>query len=137
METDLALLADAATIDASGKINILGIFDRISVGSFPARHPRLCLVLRFQAGIQESGAHVVEITFRRPGGEELVRLDGEMRIAPGPEGIAGAVRVPHILNLDGLVLPEPGLYGFDVRVDGAHLATIPLAVHGPQSGAEA
>ena len=30
MEIDLALLADAATIDGSGKLNILGVFDRIS-----------------------------------------------------------------------------------------------------------
>ena len=32
MEIDLALLADAATVDVSGKLNILGIFDRIAVG---------------------------------------------------------------------------------------------------------
>ena len=38
MEIDLALLADAATIDASGKLNILGIFDRIGVTQFPAQH---------------------------------------------------------------------------------------------------
>ena len=34
MEIDLALLADAATIDAAGKLNILGVFDRIN-----PRHP--------------------------------------------------------------------------------------------------
>ena len=29
MDVDLALLADAATIDGAGKLNILGIFDRL------------------------------------------------------------------------------------------------------------
>jgi hypothetical protein len=41
MEVDLALLADAATIDGSGKLNILGIFDRLTTSAFPTRHPRL------------------------------------------------------------------------------------------------
>jgi hypothetical protein len=58
MEVDLALLADAATIDASGKLNILGIFDRLTTSSFPTRHPRLSLVLRFSAGVQEVGKHL-------------------------------------------------------------------------------
>ena len=35
MEVDLALLADAATIDGSGKLNILGIFDRLTTSAFP------------------------------------------------------------------------------------------------------
>ena len=61
MEIDLALLADAATVDAAGKLNILGIFDRISARSFPVRHPRLALVLRFRATMNEAGDHAVKI----------------------------------------------------------------------------
>ena len=49
MEIDVALLADAATIDAAGKINILGAFDRIEVQGFPAQHPRIVpLSTRFE-----------------------------------------------------------------------------------------
>ena len=47
MDVDLALLADAATIDGAGKLNILGIFDRVHTPNFPARHPKMALVLRF------------------------------------------------------------------------------------------
>ena len=137
MEIDLAFLADAATIDASGKLNVLGIFDRISAMTFPARHPRMCLVMRFQAGVHEVGRHAVEIILRDPRGEELVRLDGEMHMAPGPRGATEGVRVPHVLNLDGLVFPSAGRYGFDVRVDGVHHHTIPLVVSGAASPAEA
>ena len=49
MNLDLALTADAATVDSSGKLNVLGIFDHISASEFPARHDRMCLVLRFSA----------------------------------------------------------------------------------------
>ena len=137
MDVDLALLADAATIDGSGKLNILGIFDRLTTASFPTRHPRLSLVLRFSAGIQEMGRHEVGITLKGPDGKRLVGIDGEMTLAPGPSGAGGAVLVPHVLNMDGLVFPVAGHYSFDVRVDGEHHVSIPLTVHGPGRSAQA
>ena len=137
MEVDLALLADAATIDGSGKLNILGIFDRLTTSAFPTRHPRLSLVLRFSAGVQEVGKHEVAITLKGPEGKQLVRIDGEMNLAPGPSGTGGAVLVPHILNMDGLIFPASGRYAFDVRVDGEHHVSIPLTVLGPESSARA
>ena len=114
MEVDLALLADAATIDGSGKLNILGIFDRLTTKSFPTRHPRLSLVLRFSAGVQEVGKHEIEILLKAPDGKQLVRIDGEMNLAPGPTIAGGAAIVPHVLNMDGLIFPSPGRYAFDV-----------------------
>ncbi|SVB34002.1 uncharacterized protein METZ01_LOCUS186856, partial [marine metagenome] len=84
VEIDLALLADAATIDGSGKLNILGIFDRLTAASFPTRHPHLSLVLRFSAGIQQVGRHDVGILLKAPDGNEVVRIDGEINLAPGP-----------------------------------------------------
>lgn len=137
MEVDLALLADAATVDASGKLNILGIFDRLGTSSFPTRHPRMSLVLRFSAGVHEVGKHEVEIVLKGPAGKELVRIDGEMNLTAGPRGVSGGVLVPHVLNLDGLVFPAPGRYSFDVRVDGEHHVSIPLTLEGPESSARA
>lgn len=137
MEVDLALLADAATIDGSGKLNILGIFDRLGTSSFPTRHPRLCLVLRFSAGVHEVGKHDVGIVLKGPGGKEIVRIDGEMNLGAGLRGVASGVLVPHILNMDGLVFPAAGPYSFDVRVDGEHHVSISLAVEGPAQTAQA
>jgi hypothetical protein len=137
MDVDLALLADAATIDGSGKLNILGIFDRLNTTSFPTRHPRLSMVLRFSAGIDEVGRHQVGISLKGPDGKEVLRIDGEMNLAPGPSSAGGAVLVPHVLNMDGLIFPVPGRYAFDVKVDGEHHVSIPLTVHGPESSAMA
>ena len=131
MEIDLALLADAATIDASGKLNILGIFDRIGVAQFPAQHGRVALVLRFTAGTSEIGSHEVHIRMSDPGGAEVLSLNGEIQLAGGAAAQDG-IRVPHILNLDGLVFTRPGMYNFDVKVDGEHHVSLPLSVEGPQ-----
>ena len=130
MEIDLALLADAATIDASGKMNILGIFDRISVAQFPAQHGRISLVLRITAGTREIGAHEMEIRLCDPQGAEVLSLNGEMQLGGGA-GATGGIRMPHVLNLDGLVFSGPGRYSFDVKVDGEHQVSISLSVEGP------
>ena len=131
MEIDLALLADAATIDASGKLNILGIFDRIGVAQFPAQHGRVTLVLRFTAGTSEIGSHEVHIRMSDPGGAEVLSLNGEIQLVGGAAAQDG-IRVPHILNLDGLVFTGPGMYNFDVKVDGEHHVSLPLSIEGPQ-----
>jgi hypothetical protein len=138
MEVDLALIADAATIDSSGKLSILGIFDRIGTSSFPTRHPHMVLILRFIAALNEAGTHEIGITLRDPAGKQVVGIDGEMQLGPGSSGGGGGgIRVPHVLHLDGLVFPIPGNYTFDVRIDGQHLVSVPLAVYGPVSSAMA
>ena len=134
MDIDLALLADAATIDAGGKLNVLGVFDRINAASFPARHGRVAMVLRFTAGLDEAGEHEVEIVLRGPEGEEIVRLDGNIQFGPGPMHTGGEIRVPHVLNLDGLVFENPGRHTFEVSVDGEHHRSIPLNVASRSAG---
>lgn len=129
MEIDLALLADAATVDASGKLNILGVFDRISTSGFPAQHPHISLVLRFGASLNEAGDHAVVITLRDPEGAEVVRLNGEIKVGPGPAATGGRVRVPQVVNIERLVFQKPGRYSFDVDVDGKHQVSVPLFIH--------
>ena len=131
MDVDLALTADAATIDNSGKLNILGIFDRISVQKFPAQHGRIALVLRFIGGAADSGGHQLGIRLLGPSGKEMLSLNGELQVAPGRRSIASGLRIPHVLNLDGLVLPGPGQYTFEVIVDGQYQASLALTVDGP------
>jgi len=116
MKLDLALLADAATVDGAGKLNILGIFDHISAEEFPARHERMCLVLRFSAAAVDSGEHEVEVVVRDPDGEEMARMTGSIGLGPfvGAEG----VRIPQVLHLDGFVFPQPGVYAVEVEIDG-------------------
>ena len=134
MEIDLAFLADAATVDVSGKLNILGIFDRISVSEFPASHPHLSLILRFSASLGEAGAHKMEIRLKDPDGTEMMRMNGEFQVGPGSALSGGQVRVPQVLNIERLVFPKAGRYAFDVALDGEHQVSIPLFIHGMGAG---
>jgi hypothetical protein len=128
MDIDLAMLADAATVDASGKLNILGVFDRISASEFPAPPLRLCLVLRFSAAVSEAGSHKVLIRLKGPEGQEIFRLDGEMVMAPSAGSGGDGIHVPQVLNVDGIIFERPGHYSFDVGIDGEHHVSLPLHI---------
>ncbi|MDE0072854.1 MAG: hypothetical protein OXR82_10710 [Gammaproteobacteria bacterium] len=128
MRVDLALLADAATVDSAGKLNILGIFDSITSTRFPAKHGLISLVLRFSAGLAQAGEHAIRIRLRGPSGEDVLRLDGKVKFGPGPASDGGQLKIPHILNMDGIVFRTPGRYAFDVDLDGEHQVSLPLRV---------
>ena len=49
MQVKLAVVADYANVSSEGKLNILGIFDRINVSDLPAAHPQMHLILRLEA----------------------------------------------------------------------------------------
>lgn len=138
MDIDLALLADAATVDAAGKLNILGVFDRLAAPQYPVQHGRLALVVRFSGGIGDVGTHEVSIRMQGPGGEVL-RLDGTIQVGPPHGGTGGVLRIPQVFNLDGMVLPEPGRFSFDVHVGGELKVSVPLEavkVRGPDVGGD-
>ncbi len=126
MRLDIALVADAATVDASGKLNVLGAFHRLRGRDFPLRHGRMALVLRFAPEASDSGTLEVEIRLMGPDDESVLRLDGKV------EGRADAnvdhIRIPQVLNLDGVVFPEPGTYRFVVEVGGKEVGVVPLRV---------
>lgn len=46
MEVSLALLADYANVTREGKLNLLGLFDRIDARAVPWVHPQMQLVLQ-------------------------------------------------------------------------------------------
>lgn len=130
MEIDLAFLADAATVDVSGKLNVLGIFDRLSVPEFPAGYPHISLVLRFSASMGEAGNHRVEIVLKDPDNKEMMKLDGDLQVGPGPALAGGQIRVPQVINIERLRFPKGGRYQFEVMLDGVRQVSLPLTVHG-------
>ena len=128
METTLALLCDAANTTAEGKLNILGVFDRISALEFPAIHPAMALVLRLSASPAEVGqSRELSIVVLDSDGGRIGEISGQVdfgdSLSPG-----AASQVQLIFNLPQVSLPTPGLYAFHVLVGGDEKARVPLEV---------
>ena len=126
MRIDLATVCDYAIIDQYGKLSILGIFSHIWVAKFPAVHPRMHLVLHLKGRRTEIGEHQVRIRFTDDQGSELINGNGTVTFNEPPAGVveiaAGAVLVFDV------PFPRAGTYTFDVTVDDAIHAEIPITV---------
>ena len=126
MHITLAVLADYANVTADGKLNILGIFDRMNVTNLPAVHPQMNLVLRLEAHAAERDrSHPVEIRLIEPDGQTIFEVKGEIV----PQGDPGqSISTNQILTLNNLQLNKTGEYTFVVLVNNDVKAEIPLSV---------
>ena len=57
MHISFAVFADGANLSQEGKLNVLGVFDALAVGGFPAVHPRTHFVVRLKGNVEDAGAH--------------------------------------------------------------------------------
>ncbi len=130
MHIAFALFADAANLSQEGKLNILGVFDALQVGSLPALHPRATLVLRFKAGAADVGGHALRLEWQSPSGETLWSTTGELSVAALPPG-AAELDMPLIAMID-LPIDRAGEYQMRVGVDDTLLTSLPLHVRTPE-----
>jgi hypothetical protein len=132
MKIDFAVACDYALVDQYGKLSVMGIFQHIWVGQFPALHPRLHLVIRVKGKRTEVGQHRVRIRFVGPDGKEVLSGDGTVNFAEPPAGVteieAGAVLVFDV------PFAQAGRYHFEISVDDEVQTLVPMTVGLSQQG---
>jgi Family of unknown function (DUF6941) len=126
LHLDFAVVADYALVDQAGKISVLGIFQHIWVQQFPAMHPRLHLVLRLKGKRTEIGEHGVQIRLADDQGAEVLGGSGNVNFAEPPAGVT-EIEAAAILVFD-VPFPHAGVYRFEITVDGAPAADVPITV---------
>lgn len=126
MNIQLAVLCDAAT-DYSGKLNILGTFDTIYSGQFPAVHPQCAVALRIIFAKAEEGRHQFTLNFVDEDGKSIVQPI-QMPLEVVVPNDATFISRNFVINIQGLKFEQAGLYSIDLAADGRHEASIPLAV---------
>jgi hypothetical protein len=115
MKIPMAFLADEANISQEGKLNVLGIFDRIAAADFPVVHPRMVFCFRVQAGFADGGrSYPVQIRLVAPGGDVMFEAAGEIAPPIVPPGEISTAN--QVFTLVGLQFPVAGPYRFVVNV---------------------
>lgn len=126
MHIDFAVCCDYAVIDRFGKLSVLGIFQHIWVGNFPAVHPRLHLVMRLKGRRTEIGDHSVRIQLLSEDEREIINGNGTVTFSEPPAGVleieAGAVLVFDV------PFDRAGRYRFEITVDDDIRTVVPLTV---------
>lgn len=136
MDVTLALLCDAANVDADGKLEILGRFDRISAPAFPMRRPRTCLVLQFDAlSAGERRQRPLSVRLLNADGHPIGEVRGSLDISD-PRQPVGSAPLHAVVPLPALTLPEPDDYSLEASLDGREPRSIDLHVTCAESASE-
>ena len=127
MEVPLALLADYANTSQDGKLNVMGVFNRILTKDFPTVHPEMRLVFRLEAQPSERGRQAtIEIKLLDADANVLHHVKG--RVGVPQKSLQPTIEINQILRLTGLVFKKPGDYRFDILVDGDLKANVPFTL---------
>ncbi len=126
MQIDFAVCCDYAIIDRLGKLSVLGIFQHIWVGTFPAIHPRLHLVLRLKGRRTEIGDHAVKIQLLDDDDRDIMNGDGTVTFSEPPAGVL-EIETGAVLVFD-VPFERPGRFRFEITVDDDLKTVVPLTV---------
>jgi hypothetical protein len=127
MEVSLAVLADYANVSREGKLNIMGIFDRIYVRQLPGQFPSMQVVIRLEARFAEMGReHTIQIQLQDPDGETIFDINGNFTPMGGQAGETAPLN--HIIGLGNLPLKKTGGHAVIIWVDNDLKKEIPLKV---------
>jgi len=129
MKIPLAVLADEANVSQEGKLNVLGIFDRITAATFPVVHPRMVFAFRVQMEYADAGrAFPVQVRLADADGETMFEAVGEITGPPVPPGEIAAIN--QVFSLVGVEFPREGLYRFTVSLGAAEQSGVDFLVQG-------
>ncbi len=129
--TGFLLLCDYASRAVGGKLNIMGIYDRLIVNELPVRIPHAYIVLRVLIDPIESGKkHSFKLDMIDDSEKELMKLEGFFDVPKVPENVdIKELRHDEIFPLYGPVFEDEGEYSIRIWIDEELDATMPLYIN--------
>lgn len=127
MQIEIATLADAATADVTGKLNILGIFDTFYAKNFPAIHPQCTFAVKLRIDQNDNMSRPLIISFIDEQDKELQKPIE----LPLPITLQKKDAINLIINLNNIKLPQPGTYRITLSNAGNLLKELTFFVKKP------
>ena len=113
MEITLAVLADAANVAPTEKLNLLGVFDTINASKFPTIHPFMVLAIRIRLDYEDGNkSHKLSVLLRDEAGNEYFRGGVTIDVGKIPRG--AYQHINQILNFAGTGFSKPGKFFFQI-----------------------
>lgn len=127
MDVTFAVVADYANVSREGKLNVMGIFDRVFTRQLPSRFPPMQLVVRLEAAYAEMDSeHAIRVQLADPDGQAVVDIDGTFTPRGGQPGLKTSVN--HVIQLANVPLETTGTHQVLVWIDGDLKREVPVHV---------
>jgi hypothetical protein len=114
------LLCDDVRQELGGKFSLMGLFENIYAGSFPAVHPRFAIVNEWIGG---KGEFIAKIRLLGPDKEQLLS-ESESKLVLYNE----TQRHRDIAVRFNTTFPAPGIYWVELLLDNERISLVSLAV---------
>lgn len=128
----MGLIADAAQVDGTGKLSVLGEFNTIKTPGYPFVHNSMSVVARWTAdkGEVPSKKSKLQIALVDQDGTSVLGQSPELQMNWEELGDVepGKLRAQVILNMTSLRLLTGGTYAFHFTVDGKKLGVVRFLV---------
>lgn len=123
MKIDIFTLCDNAQ-EYNGKLVIVGTFNELFAGKFPATHPEMAIVARTIIEEEDPEEHELEISaIKAETGENALLQPFNTQLST--KGNKGKIVFSNlILRINNMVIQEPGKYIIKFRIDKLEKETI-------------
>lgn len=122
------LTADHAYIDnATGKLYVLGAFNKISMTRFPGRQEKMALVVRVSSEVTDpTTEQTLVANLMDEDGREILKFEAPFKMSIASDGSRPYFTV--IVELGGLLFPQPGRYVLKISVGDDELGSTPIDI---------
>jgi len=117
------MLADYTNVTSDGRMNIMGVFDRIYARTFPAIHNVLHLPMSLQTGPEDEGqARTIAVQLIDEDANMIAEMRGQIEFGLGRQVLN------HVLVFNDLAFESPGAYQFNIFFEEVIVQSIDLEV---------
>ena len=127
MKVEVLTLCDFAQAEPTGKMNVLGTFDRIVAKEAPVNRAVFAVAARIRFDAHEEGAKTVSLSFIDSDGQRvipLLRAQFHLKV----QANESSATLNYVMVIPQIKFARFGDYQIDLAVDGKVEATIPLYV---------
>jgi hypothetical protein len=116
----MAVVCDRARATEDGKLDLHGVFNDLFAPGFPAKQPRMMLVMGIEWDRTDDGRFKFRVDLEDPTGRPTLTLEGHTDVdARTPDRPPARTRL--IMPLEEVIFPVPGAYRFKLRMKGKEL----------------
>jgi len=128
VKVEILNICDFASVDASGKLTIVGVFNGIWAKERPVVYGLCALVIRIRFDKLEEGLKKIKIAFVDADGKPVmpvIETQIQIRFVPWEPTTSAQL----VTLISQLRFPNFGEYSIDLAIDGRQEASTPFYVH--------